>query len=191
MFKPSQDLHQHMNYLDNLLIRHRFKFAPIYQKKTQTWLRKPQKSELGVIIETYVRDESSNSGIRVESVNTITVDKLIARNNEVLAVDAQTGENIYNQWTLTKSVAIQNYGRDAIDGLSSEDFSPHKKIATLKAIELTPDVLKDLGLVDQDALPITVSWSDEPMMAKVGDYLTDGGYSISAHDMKDYEEIDE
>ena len=34
-----------------------------------------------------------------------------------------------------------------------------------------------------DTLDIKVSWSPEPMKAKLGDFLTDGGYSISAHDM--------
>lgn len=74
-----------------------------------------------------------------------------------------------------------------IDALGHE-FTLHKKKATVKAIMLTPEVMNILG-VQGHILDIPVSWSDKPMQAQIGDYLTTGGYSISAHDMSAYEKI--
>lgn len=106
---------------------------------------------------------------------------VIARNKDMLP------GSIYNEWPISLDVAVKNYGQDTIDNLTTPN-SAHKKLAIITAIELTPDIMAELGL-NGDTLEFTVAWSSEPMIAKIGDYLTDAGYSISQHDMKSYELI--
>lgn len=86
------------------------------------------------------------------------------------------------------ATAVKNYGQDVVDGLTPDQFTNHKKKALLKGVTLTSEIMGMLG-VSGDTLEIKVSWSDEPMVAKVGDVITDGGYSVSQHDMKDYEKV--
>lgn len=155
----------------------------VYQKSAKTDLRLPTPSEIGKEFPTYVKDGDT---VRKESSN-IVGNNVIARNSTVLGLDS-AGKEIYNEWLVPTDIAIKNYGAEAIGSLSDTEFSSHKKQAKLKAIELTPEIMKTLG-VEGDTLNIKVSWSPEPMMAKVGDHITDGGYSVSKHDMKDYEVV--
>jgi phage gp29-like protein len=106
------------------------------------------------------------------------------------SIGFKDGKEMYNEWPIPIETAIKNYGQEAIDSLT-EEISYHKKIAKIKAIELTPEIMKILG-VEGDTLKIKVDWSPEPMIAKIGDYITNGGYSVSKHDMeKTYEEVNE
>lgn len=172
-----------INFLENKEVQNLLKAASLYQKSAKTWLRKPSSSELGKDFITYVKD---GDAYRKESSNTVG-ENIIARNITVLGKD-EKGNDIYNEWLVPVETANKNYGKEVIDVLSSEEFTAHKKKATLKAIELIPKIMKILG-VEGSKLEIKVSWSPEPMIAHVGDFLADGGYSISKTDMKDYEKV--
>lgn len=162
-----------MHYLENKKIKALIDEAPLYQKTDLTGLRR-------MLFATYVSHEGK---IRVESA-AILPGFVIARNPGVIGI--VNGAEVYNEWPITDEVAIKNYGKKVIDSLTDK-ISWHKKIATVKAIKLTPEILKELG-VDGDTLQITVSWSPNPMLAMVGDYLTSESYSISAYDInKRYE----
>ena len=172
-----------VSFLENKEVKELLDNAQVYQKSAKTWLRQPLPSELGKELITYVKD---GDGYRKESSNTVG-ENIVARNSSVLGKD-EKGNDVYNEWLVPVETANKNYGVEVISNLSSEDFTAHKKKATLKAIELTTEVMKKLG-VDGDKLEIKVSWSPEPMIAHVGDFLADGGYSISKSDMKDYEQV--
>lgn len=134
------------------------------------------------MITTYVKNGDS---VRIESTSTVSATCVIARNLEILG--QVNGKDVCNEWPISLATAVKNYGQDVIDALGHE-FTLHKKKATVKAIMLTPEVMNILG-VQGHILDIPVSWSDKPMQAQIGDYLTTGGYSISAHDMSAYEKI--
>jgi len=172
-----------LDYLANQEVKELVSNGNTYQKSAETLLRLPKDSELGKSFNTFVK---SGDDVRVESTNTIG-DNVVARNKEPIGKDA-SGANVYNEWLIPKATAEKNYGAEVISGLSSEEFSSHKKKALLKAIELTPEIMEKLG-VKGNVLEIKVSWSPEPMIAHVGDHITDGGYSVSKHDMKDYEVV--
>lgn len=167
-------------YMENAEISSMVNAGGEYQKSAKTGLRNPSPSEIGADFPTFVKD---GDGIRQESSNTVSSDVVIARNPN--PIGEVNGEPVYNEWLVPKATAIKNYGQPVVDSLGDE-FGFFKKQATVKAIELTDDVMASLG-AKGDTLEIAVSWSPEPMMAKVGDYLTSGGYSISKHDMADYE----
>lgn len=153
-----------------------------YQKSAETLLRKPKVSETSLT--TYVDD---NGALRKEANSEITPGAVIARNDGVIG--ELDGEPVYNEWVIPEETAIKNYGSEVIDSLSTSEFSAHKKKATIQAVELTSEVMDMLGQ-SGDELAIKVSWSDEPMIAKVGDYLSNQGYSISKTDMaKTYEAV--
>lgn len=162
-----------IEYLQNEEVKTLIDNAPSYQKSALTDLKK-------IKFTTYVKDGNS---VRIESTPFLP-GVVLARNPGVIGV--LDGKEIYNEWPITIEVATKNYGQEVIDGLG-EDFTSHKKKATIKAVELTQEVM-DLLAVKGDTLPIKVSWSPDPMLAKIGDFITDGGYSVSAHDMgKTYE----
>lgn len=169
-----------MNYLENEQIKKLLDSAFSYRKKEKTALRLPFPFEIGQEIVTYVAHEKS---IRVESRSIINSDSVIARNPQILAI--KDNVDIYNEWPIEKKVVINNYGQTAYNSLTSQ-FSLHSKIKTLRAIILNQEVL-DILNIKGDILFIDVSWSKEPMQALIGDYLTDGGYSISQEDMRSYE----
>lgn len=173
-----------MEYLKNDDVANLINNSATYRKSAKTALRVPSKNELNTDMPTYVKDGDT---VRQESTSTITEDKVIARNLLPIGKNSQ-GVEIYNEWPISKEVAIKNYGQEVVDTLT-EQFSEHKKIQSLKAITLTPEIMSLLG-VEGDTLDITVSWSDIPMKAKIGDSITNGGYSISKHDMQDYEVIE-
>lgn len=158
-----------IDYLQNEQVKNMIENAPQYQKSALTGLRK-------VKFTTYVKDGNS---IRIESTPFLP-GVVIARNPGVIG--ELNGQPLYNEWPISIEVAVKNYGQDVVDSLT-EEITEHKKKATIKAIELTQEVMHTLG-VKGDTLPIKVSWSPDPMLAKIGDYITDSGYSISAHDMK-------
>lgn len=58
-----------------------------------------------------------------------------------------------------------------------------------RAVELKDNLMQKLGCKDGEPLQIKVSWSTEPMTAHKGDFITDQGYSIAAHNMKDYQQV--
>lgn len=165
-----------MKYLENANVAATIAGAPKYQKSEKTGLRNPVAEEMFRPFTTYVKD---GDGVRAESKNTVTGNDVIGRNPDPIG----TGPNgpIYNEWLIPRDVAVKNYGAEAIESLTGE-FSNHRKSSLIRATKLTQATLDELG-VSGDILEITVDWSPEPMKAKLGDYLTDGGYSISAHDM--------
>lgn len=164
-----------MNYMENEKVKALIANAPEYRKLALTGLRK-------VKFTTYVKDGDT---LRVE-VERYLPGCVIARNPE--PIGELNGQIVYNEWPITLETAIKNYGQDVIDSLTDE-FSFHQKIATIKAIELTPEVMTVLG-VTGDILYIPVGKEKEPRMAKVGDYITNAGYSVSAHDMAStYEKV--
>lgn len=168
-------------YLKNKEVKDLLDAAPTYRKTQETALRLPKKEELGQDFSTYVKCEG---GVRIES-STKVGHSVIARNPEIIGRN-DNAEDVYNEWVIPYEIAVKNYGQEVIDSLNSDSFSLHKKKATVKAIELTQDIMYLLG-TSGDLLDIQVSWSPNPMKAKVGDYLTDQGYSISRENMKDYE----
>lgn len=173
-----------IEYLQNEEVKAMIEQGGTYQKSAKTGLRNPQISELGNTFNTYVLKDGA---LRVESTNTVTEDTVVARNPGVIG--QMDGKDVYNEWLVPKATAIKNYGEHVVSNLK-DDFTYHRKQATIKAIPLTEDVMKKLG-VEGDILNIKVSWSPEPMVAHVGDFLTDGGYSVSAHDMKNtYEKVE-
>jgi hypothetical protein len=167
-----------IEYLNNPAVSGALKAAPAYRKSALTGLRAPSPDEIGAPFPTFVKD---GDGVRQESSNVVTPDVVVARNPSPIG-RGPDGREIYNEWLVPRPTAIKNYGKDAIDSLDTNAFTSHRKTGTIRAIELTPNVMKALG-VEGDELAIKVSWSSDPMIAKVGDFLTDGGYSVSKHDM--------
>jgi hypothetical protein len=171
---------QSISYLENTQVLQAVEAGLVYQKTALTGLRLPAPQEIGTTLITYV---SQDGQLRKESESVISNDVVIARNNQVIGQNEQ-GQDVYNEWPIPKVTAVKNYGEQVVSQLGS-DFTYHRKQATVRAIQLTGEVLSWMG-VQGDKLAIKVSWSTEPMIAHIGDYLTSGGYSISAHDMKDY-----
>lgn len=172
-----------IEYLNNVEVKGLIDNAPSYQKAALTGLRNPQPNELGKQFTTYVLKDGL---LRVESNNTVTDDVVVARNPGVIG--QIEGKDIYNEWLVPKVTAIKNYGESVVSGLGTE-ITEHKKQATIQAVEITPEILKTLG-VEGDVLNIKVSWSSEPMVAHLGDFITDSGYSVSSNDMKNtYEPV--
>ena len=167
-----------MEYLNNNKIQQRLEKASSYQKKAETLLRRPTSSEIGNSLVTLVKD---GDGVRQESTNTISQSSVIARNPGAIGSNSQG--DVYNEWVIEDSVVAKNYGPETLNNLTTQ-FAPFRKSNTIKAIPITDEVLGELGVLSGHEVPIDVSWSDEPMIAKKGDYLTCQGYSISSHDMQ-------
>ncbi len=171
-----------IEYLKNEAVASLLQKGLVYRKKESTLLRKIANNEIGLKLKTWVKD---GAGIRQESETVLIQEHVIARNSQVLAtVD---GKQIFNEWPIHQDTVLKNYGQSCLDSLTSF-FQPYHKKATVQAIELTYDILSLLGVYG-DKLLIKVSWSDEPMIAHVGDFITTGGYSISKDDMLAYELI--
>lgn len=169
-----------MKYLDNKIIKSIIDNSDSYVKKEKTLLRKPNPWEIGTTIITYVKD---GDNIRIESSSPVNQDSIIAKNPNQFFDSA--GKIFYNIWPINIEVVKKNYG-EIEDDLTFE-FQPFQKIKSLKAVQIDDNIISILGC--NDKIEIDVSWSDKPMIAIKGDYLTDGGYSISAENMKDYEEL--
>lgn len=141
------------------------------QKKAVTLGRTPSVNEIGTELVTYVSD--GNGGFKEETKNEITDDVVIARNPEAIA------PNVYNEWLVPKETWKKNYGTDAV-----EDMKEYQKLGTIKAIEITPEILKELGSVNGLTAKIDVSWSDDGMEVFKGGVLTDQGYGIAPAELK-------
>jgi hypothetical protein len=173
------------SYLENPAIRERLERAPSYAKAALTALRLPRPEEKGLELVTYVRadpTESAGSTVRVEARNTIGDEHVIARNPGFQGILA--GQPVFNEWLIDRATAQKNYGADVIAGLGPV-FTSHRKIATLRLIELDQALLQELG-IEGDEFAFPVSWSDQPMVARRGDFLTDQGYSIGAQEIATY-----
>lgn len=179
-----------IKYLDFPEVRNLFQFAETFKKKGFTLLRLPDQGEIGETRSTYVADSTDPRGYRLESTYTIKEDTVIARNPEVIGVlppplsDLDEPE-VYNEWPITPDVVIKNYGQDVYDSLKPYIWASAQKLATVTALRVTRPLL-DIFHIDGDTLPIAVSWSPDPMYAKIGDYITTGGYSIARKNMEDY-----
>lgn len=168
------------SYLENKTIIKYLNQASSYQKKQTTGLRLPSPIEIGQEFITYVKDDNS---YRKESLSIINNSHIIARNSEIIGLK-EDGQAIFNEWPISFDVVKNNYGEDILSKLT-HNFTYHKKHASLKAIEITEDIFTVLN-IKGNTLEIPVSWSHEPMIAYIGDYLTDQGYSISKNDMLAY-----
>lgn len=172
-----------IEYLNNEVVKKIIDNGITYQKSALTGLRKPKSEEISIEFPTYVLKDGE---LRIESYNVVSEDKIFARNPGVLLV--KDGKEIYNEWLIGKEVAIKNYGIETVNALT-DNFEYYKKKSTIKAVELSKEIMEILE-VSGDSLDIKVSWSDKPMVAKIGDYITDEGYSISKNDMeKTYEMV--
>lgn len=172
-----------IEYLQNTEVKALIDKAPSYQKSALTGLRNPKTTELGQEFLTYVLKDGA---LRIESQNTVSDEVVVARNPGIIG--QIEGKDIYNEWLVPKETAIKNYGESVVAGLTHES-TEHKKQATIKAVEITPAIMKTLGL-EGNILNIKVSWSPEPMVAHIGDFITDSGYSVSSTDMKNtYESL--
>lgn len=167
---------QPIRYLDNPNIANKINASPEFLKSAKTLLRRPSSDEIGTEIKTYVVD---NNTTRIEAINIITKDKVVARNPGP-SIGEVGNESVFNEWLIDRDVAIKNYGEDVVNGLGNE-FSIHQKKGAIRALQLDADTMRQLG-VEGDTLKISVDWSPEPMEAKIGDWLTSGGYSISEND---------
>lgn len=158
-----------------------------YQNMSTTDLRLPMDDEINSKLITY---KKTADGFSIESSNIVKPTDVVARNNEVIG-HGPNGDPVYNEWLIDSATARKNYGDEAIDSLKNQSgFTAHSKIALVRAVELTPELYSDLsGGAAGTVLPLSVSWSDEPMLADVGDYLTSGGYSIAKHNMGVYEPV--
>lgn len=159
-----------------------FQRATTYRKKTATLLRLPHPHELGTTLQTYVRDASGT--LRVESTATIGEDHVIARNP--LPLTAPWDTSVYNEWLIPAEVVIANYGRDALESLTAQ-FSPHRKLLTIRAVKLTAALCYQLGGSDTH-LMLQLDHGVN-MTIVVGDYLTSKGHGISADNMTEYEAL--
>jgi hypothetical protein len=172
-----------INYLGNTDVKAMLDASPDFRKNDETLLRWPKIKEVNTVLHTKV---FSGCGIRIESSATIDADSVIARNPKPLEVGFGE-EEVFNEWVISAKTVLKSYGQTALDHLSTE-FKPFKKQATIKMIKLTKEVMQILGQ-NGDVLPIAVSWSPDPMIAHVGDYLTSAGYSISADQFNTYAAI--
>ncbi len=178
-----------VEYLLNLDIKKKIDDGFEYQKKDVTLLRRITPDEEGHELLSFVKDKKDGS-IRRELAGSMSgAVSVLARNPDPIGKDAQ-GMDLFNEWLIPLATLIKNYGQVVSDNLTTE-FVGHKKKATLHAIPIDSDVLEILtraDCVDADGnIYIKVSWTDEPMIAREGDFLTDQTYSISAHNMDGYE----
>ena len=176
-----------IEYLSLPGIKDRISLGPVYQKTAVTLLRKITPEEEGKQLTTYVKNENGTLRFEIGGVMSSSV-SVLARNAGVIGTDDQ-GNEIFNEWLVPAATAIKNYGQGVYDGLTTE-FVGHKKKATLRAIQMDAELVELFKSMDcvnsSEEVMIKVSWSDTPELAKEGDWLTDQGYSISAHNMGDY-----
>lgn len=160
--------------------------APYYKKLEKTFFRKPKVNEIGTSLVTYVANPSG-VGYRKEAEIVIDGSRAIARNNLIL--EMIDGKPLYNEWTKPYSEIKESYGQECIDALTDE-YQEFSQVKPIRLLRLTPEVMGMLGLKGQEVLLIDVAWSDNPMVALLGDYLTANGYSISQVDVQmQYKEI--
>lgn len=176
-----------VDYKKNSNVMELFKGAPFFKKVEKTYFRLPKVDEVGKKLITYVVNPDGN-GYRKEAEVNIPENRVLARNDYVVGVNA-SGEKVFNEWTKPFSEVIESYGHDAFNSLTHE-YKPYTQIKPIRLLLLTAEVMALMGLMGHNELPIQVAWSEEPMIAYVGDYLTENGYSISQVDIKlQYEKV--
>lgn len=176
-----------INYKANATLMAMFKEAPAYRKLEKTYFRLPKPEEMGKKLITYVKNPNGE-GYRKEAEVEIPAGRVLARNDYVVGVSPE-GVTIYNEWTKPFSEVVESYGEGVLNVLTTE-YQAFQQIKPIHLLKLTPDIMSLLGLDGANELPIDVSWSKEPMIAYVGDFLTENGYSISQVDVKlQYEKV--
>lgn len=153
-----------------------------FRKSAKTLLRRVREGEVGSELVTYVK---ADGGVRVEARAVLERGAVVARNG------GDFGGGVFNEWTIGEEGVKKNYGVEVFEGLG-EEFVGYRKVGEVVAIELTRgrfERCEQMGSVEGEDVLIAVSWSKEPMRARVGDWLTSVGYSISGVDMGAYERI--
>jgi len=107
--------------LDPILKNLLFVKSSTFHKKEKTNLRSVRPEELGQSFDTWVKTED---GIRRESQNVITSNRVVAQNPHPIA--HEQGKPIYNEWLVDQAIVVKNYGQEVLDSLTSE-FSSHQK----------------------------------------------------------------
>ncbi|MGF1688682.1 hypothetical protein L4C36_18685 [Photobacterium japonica] len=157
-----------------------FEGAQEYRKKAVTFGRLAHKAELGRSLPTYVAGKDGKPTLETE--NTITEDVVIAR-----APKPVSGA-VYNEWLVPKTTWRDTYG----DLPMFDTFMPFKRVKTIKAIPITPELLTLLGSQDGETAVIAVEWNAQGMTVYKDGYLAESGYGIAPAEMKDtYEAVDE
>ncbi len=175
-----------INYLANSYFQSQLKTAPYYRKKTMSLLRQPLPEELGKLMTTYVKCTAS-SGYRIESQTLIDKNYIMARNDEILGYCSK-GRPIFNDYPIPIDTLIKNYG-NILEFLTLE-YRQFQKIAVIKCVELDAVMLQSLTHQTQDPqIFLSIPGQTLVMKAVLGDYLSGLGYSISSHNMKNYEKI--
>lgn len=172
-------------YLNHAAAANLFDSATVYTKKETTALRRVSPAEIGATLITYKASAEDARGYTQESEAVLTEDHIIARNTARLLGTDETGQSVYNTWPIPTATIIKNYGDAVLASLTGE-FQEHRKKATLRAVPLTAALLEAFGAAPGEPLAITVSWSDKPMFAHEGDFITDQSYSVSKADMTGY-----
>lgn len=175
-----------IDYKLNARVMSLFNNAPTFRKLEKTYFRHPRSDEIGKTLITYVKNPDG-VGYRKEAEIKIPDNRLMARNDYLVGI-SPAGEKIYNEWTKPYSEVIKSYGQEAFNSITNE-YQPFQQICPIRLLKLTPEIMELLG-VTGDRLEIKVTWSPSPMIALVGDYLTENGYSISQVDVNlQYEEL--
>jgi hypothetical protein len=175
-----------LNFLDLKEIADKLSTAPQYFKTVETELRLVQETEIGTVLVTYIL---KNHTIERETEKKIERGYVVARNS--VALDPKKG--IYNEWLIAIDELVKIYDIKNVHVLS-HNFSKHMKIAQIRAIPITSEIIaifneaKAVEIKDDvPILHIMPPWGTE-MKAFKNDFLTTGGYSISENDMKLYKE---
>lgn len=175
-----------VKFLELTEIAYKLSTAPEYIKTVQTELRLVQETEIGTVLVTYIL---KNQTIERETEKTIERGHVVARNS--VALDPKKG--IYNEWLVSIDALVKLYDIGNLNVLSHK-FSKHMKIARIRAIPITFEIIaifneaKAVEIKDDvHILHIMPPWGTT-MKAFKNDFLTTGGYSISENDMKLYKE---
>lgn len=184
-----------LKFLELKEIAEQLSKASEFFKTVETELRLVRESEIGTMLITYVL---KNQRIEQETVKKIEKGYVVARNTEPL--DSKKG--IYNEWLIPIDELAKLYNIYNLSILS-DSFSKHMKTSRIRAIPITSEIIalfdkanaletKKATKSDEEdiyILHIMPRWGTV-MKAFKNDVLTSDGYSISAHDMKAYKEIE-
>lgn len=145
------------------------------QKKAITLGRLPTESEIGSEFPTYIKGEDGE--VTIETTNTVTNDVVVARNPE--SIGLKDGVEVFNEWLVPKATWMKNYGVEA-----QAEMMKYQRLGSMKAIEVTDEVLTELGSTDGQTATIAVSWDNNGMRVHKGGYLTDQGYGLAPDEFK-------
>lgn len=162
-----------VDFLKNEKVYSLIKNTSPYFKKIPTLLRVPDENEFGKTLTTYVYDHSKKE-IRVEAQMVIGRGSLVARNQIPLA--NKNGEVVWNEWVIPEDYIERLFGKIQ----AGDNFKPFFKTAPTHVIELTPEIMKLLGVQGNE---LHIKFKEEvPLIAHLGDYLSLDGYPISKDD---------